>query len=121
LGFLKANHAFVDICGADIWINGQRIGCFPHRNGVGVFKVALRETIKIPPLNETIVVAEAQGAPTYTCTLVEPFVSFMSRKHVLLAKSVVDPNGRTFSLRVMNLEDKPITLYRKTIAGWPPS
>ena len=32
LDFLKANHAFVDICGADIWINGQRIGCFPQRS-----------------------------------------------------------------------------------------
>ena len=33
LGFLKANH--VDICGADIWINGQRIGCFSQKDGVG--------------------------------------------------------------------------------------
>jgi hypothetical protein len=117
LDFLKANHAFVDVCGADIWVNGQRIGCLPQKDGVGVFKVALRETITIPPLSEIILEAEAQGAPTYTCALVEPCLSFMSSKHVLLAKSVVDPSGGTFPLRVVNLEDKPVTLYRKTIAG----
>ena len=49
---------------------------------VGLFKVALRETITIPPLSEAIVAAEAHDAPTYTCALVEPCLSFMSRKHV---------------------------------------
>ena len=34
LDFLKAKHAFVDICGADIGINVQRIGCFPPKQMV---------------------------------------------------------------------------------------
>jgi len=57
---------------------GNGSAASPKKDGVGVFKVALRETITIPLLNETIVAAEAQGAPTYTCTLIEPCLSFMS-------------------------------------------
>ena len=57
------------------------------------YNVALRETIRIPPLDEAIVIDEAQSHLTYMCALVEPCLSIMSRKYVLLAKSVVDPSS----------------------------
>ena len=41
----------------------------------------------------------------------------MSNKQVLLAKSVVGPSGASFHFRVVNLADKPVTLYKKTVAG----
>ena len=69
--FLEANHAFVDICGAD-WATDWLL---PTQKMVwgGVFTVALRETITI---SETIVAVEAQVAPTYTCASVELCLSF---------------------------------------------
>ena len=52
--------------------------------------------------------AEAHGAPTYTCALVEPCLSFMFQKHVLLAKSVVDPTDRVAAI-VNENSDKHIS------------
>ena len=63
----------------------------------------MRETITTPSFSEAIVADEAQGAPTYTCPLVEPCLSYMSRKHVLLAKSVVDPSS--CDIAVFDIED----------------
>ena len=117
MDFMKANLAFVDVCEAHIWLNGARVSCLPQKDGSSMFKVSLMDTVTIPPLSETIIEAEVRGAPTYTCALIEPCEKFVSKKRVLLAKTVVDPCGKTIPLRLVNLEDRPVTLYRKTVAG----
>ena len=115
--FFKINKCFLDASKACIWLNGQLVGCQARRDATSAFKVKLRETVTIPPLSEMIVSARVDGHPSYTCAVIEPSEKLLQKKPVLIAKAVVDPSGRNVHLRVMNLQDDPVKLYRNTIAG----
>ncbi|KAJ8024909.1 hypothetical protein HOLleu_34963 [Holothuria leucospilota] len=52
-----------------------------------------------------------------TQALVEPCERFMKKHSVMVAKSVVNPQGGVVPVRMINLESTPITVYKGTTAA----
>ncbi|MCG8078443.1 MAG: retropepsin-like domain-containing protein, partial [Candidatus Thiodiazotropha taylori] len=108
--FLTKNH---------LLLNGEKIACF--RSSVDVIptcsRIAVIETVKVPPECEIIV----KGRPVdrvdeHSIGVLEPTEKFIDRSGLLMAKALVCPEFGTVPLRIMNLKNEPMTLYKGTVA-----
>ena len=119
LGFdiIRDQECIIDGGKALVWVGGELIPCQARQDAPATFRVTLDKTITVPALTERLVEANINGHPHYTCAIMEPSEALINRKQVLIAKSVVDPGGGKIFLRIANLQDEPVTLYRRTVAG----
>ena len=117
LDFFKKHRCVLDVGKTALWVDGHLTPCKPEKDVSTVFRVTLKETSVIPPLSEQILEGEIEGHPGYTCGIVEASDRLVEKKQVMIAKSIVDPSGRLIPLRVVNLTEQPVKLYRRTCAA----
>ena len=115
--FIRDQECIIDGGKALVWVGGELIPCQARQDAPATFRVTLDKTITVPALTERLVEANINGHPHYTCAIMEPSEALINRKQILIAKSVVDPGGGKIFLRIANLQDEPVTLYRRTVAG----
>ncbi|CAG2250324.1 unnamed protein product [Mytilus edulis] len=80
------------------------------------YKVAIQETVDVPPNSEMIVSGESDE-PIFRglAGLIEPNEKFMEKNGLLVARSIVHPEMYNIPLRIINLNKEPCTLYKGTI------
>ena len=109
--FLSKNH---------LLLNGEKLACY--RSSVDAVptssRIAIAETIEVPPECEIIV----QGRPLdrVDCNsigVLEATEGFVERNGLLIAKALVCPEFGVVPLRIMNLNNEPLTLYKNTVAA----
>ena len=59
---------------------------------------------------------QVDGHPCFTSAILEPCERFLVR-NLLVAKSIVDPSGPVVPVRVLNVSESPVTLYKGTVVG----
>ena len=109
--FLSKNH---------LLLNGEKIPCF--RSSVDAIpsccRIAVTKTIEVPPESETIVMGRPlDRVDSHSIGVVEATEKFVDRSGLLIAKALVCPETGTVPLRIMNLNNEPVTLYKNTIAA----
>ena len=82
-------------------------------------RVAVSQTVVVPPRSEALVPAKVLGPPgEETCGVLEPASKFLARSSLLVARTVVDPRQETVYLRLLNPTERPRTVYKETVAAW---
>ena len=109
--FLSRNH---------LLLNGEKIACF--RSSVDAIptcsRIAILDTVEVPPECEIIVKGRPLDRVDSNSTgVVEATESFIGRSGLLIAKALVCPEFGTIPLRIMNLSDEPLRLYKNTVAA----
>lgn len=121
--FLQNHNCVLDAAQGTLSVDGEMLTCTPENKMSLVFRVALAETVIVPPESEMILPGNIQGNPCYTCAVIEPNSSFVSKhKDILVGRTLVDSNVERVPLRVVNLSTKPVQLYQNTsLANCQPS
>ena len=109
--FLSKNH---------LLLNGEKIVCF--RSSVDAIpshsRIAVIETVEVPPESEIIVKGRSlDRVNSHSIGVLEATEGFINRSGLLIAKALVSPETGTVPLRVMNLSNEPVMLYKNTIAA----
>ena len=101
-------------------MNGEKIACFHSSADIihTCSRIAILESVKVPPECEIIM----QGRPIYRVNLnstgiLEGNVYFVDRSGPLIARALVCPEFGTVPLRIMNLNQEPVVLYKNTVAA----
>ena len=82
--------------------------------GSQVCRVVLEETVVVPSRCEMMLPGTVKGLACSTHAIVEGTPKVLQQKHLVVAKTIVDPSCETVPLRVINVTDNPITLYEGT-------
>ncbi|CAG2191634.1 unnamed protein product [Mytilus edulis] len=116
--FLNKNNCILDMGKRTIEIDGQFITCQREHCLNSIFKISSVEDVEIPPTSEMIVQGTIlQGIPHKVTGLIEPAGSFLTNNGCLIAKAVVNPSRQYLPVRIINLSEKPVRLYREAIIG----
>ena len=83
------------------------------------YRVAVSETTVIPPRSETLVPGSILDFDrTNAGGLLQPTARLMEEKRLLLARTLVEMDNEVVPLRVLNSSERPLTMYKGTIAAW---
>ena len=115
MDFLRAHGGIVFTEQDLLVLGGQYFKCQRESKLASTFKVTLEETVVVPPLSEMLLPGRIEGRPNYTSAIIEPNPKWMNKEQLLMGKMVVDPSGGTVPVRVVNLQDRPNTLYGNSI------
>ena len=116
---MKKNKCDLIISRSCLKVKGQEIPCYMSNGSQPVCcRVALVETVKIPPESEVIV----SGKPLDNLDrgrigLVEPSRKFVENTGLLVAKVLVDPKKGNIPLRLANLSKEPVAVHRGTVTA----
>lgn len=96
-------------------IHGEEILCNFENSLSSVFKISASENVEIPPSSEMILLGKIQNGLLHMVNgFVEPLDCDIMEKGCLVAKSIVDPSCQTIPIRVINLSNQPVQLYKRT-------
>lgn len=115
MDFFRNHGCMVDMRDGTICINGQYHECVKTTDNRKIAQITLKETTVVPPLSEMILQGTIAEMPNFSEGLVEPSPKFLRCNRVVLAKAVINPQQSLVPLRVLNLSDRPTTLYRNTV------
>ena len=112
--FMHANKCKLDIGSGKIILKGNEYSCVKGSNMPSLFKISVTEKLTIPPNSEVITKGSVIGDSSHIVNaLVEP-LPFTNTSDILIAKSLVDPSNGLVPLRIANISDEEVTLYKNT-------
>lgn len=100
-------------------IKGEIIQCFHYASSAkSSYRVAIQETVEVPASSEIIVYGKSSD-PVFrgNTGLIEPYDQFVEKNGVLVARVIVNPDMYNIPLRLINVQDKPCTLYEGAIVA----
>lgn len=113
--FLSSNKCILNMGDGTLKIHGEDILCNFENSLSSVFKISASENVEIPPSSEIILPGKIQnGFPHMVNGFIEPLDCDVMEKACLFAKSVVDPSCQTIPIRVINLSNQSVQLYKQT-------
>ena len=119
--FLYNNSVDINIRKGSLIINGTVFKCELESQIPSAFRIGTVETVTIPPNSEMIIQGRIHGelreGIDQLQALVEPWGDCLNEKGVIVAKTLVNINGRSVPLRLANLSQLPQTIYTNTIAA----
>ncbi|PIK44772.1 Retrovirus-related Pol polyprotein from transposon [Apostichopus japonicus] len=81
-------------------------------------RVVVANTVVVPASSEKVVMARTSAQMEMSaCAIVECSESFLRRRQLMVARALVDPSKGVIPLRLMNVTDRPVTLYEGTSVG----
>lgn len=96
--------------------NGESVNCRLYGQIQNLFKLSLTENVVIPPSSEMIIPTKIVGdQPLGKRAVVKDNCPSLSKKGILVGKSVFDPNKCEIPVRVFNVSDTPQTIYKNTV------
>ena len=119
--FLNTNKAVVSFEENVLYIRNEKVKFCDQYNLSQSIPVISKETVELPPLAQTMIQAkildnESINPRKYIC-IVEPENKLSSKKNILGAKALVSPKDETIPLIFVNLQEKPVTIYKNTKLG----
>ena len=99
-------------------LSGTRVPCHSSRDGLACLRIALCETVVLPPRSESIVTAHfVDGEATEELGVIEATGQFQERHNLMMARSLVHLNWNQVPLRLLNPTDSTKTVYKDSIAA----
>lgn len=112
LDFLRAHGCILDLKKTTLTLGDRVHPCQAIQDMPSVFRIAVTETVIIPPLSEMMVPGELQGSPHFTQAIVQARDYPLCNGNIAMAKQVVYPAQNHLPLRIANLSSEPQTLYK---------
>ena len=104
--------------GYTLSLSGTRVPCHSSRGGLACRRIALCETVVLPPRSESIVTAQLMdGKATDELVVIEATSQFQERHNLMVARALVHTNRNQVPLRLLNLTDSTKTVYKDSIAA----
>ena len=118
LDFMKQNACKIDICNENMQLNNETIPLLVKGN-IGCFKIALTDTVRIPPRSEIITkgnICLPKQVKISGEGLIEPDEKFLSSERGLVGKVLVNLNEQV-PVRIMNVSPELMVVYAKTVVA----
>ena len=120
--FMFAHNCSLDIGNGRLKLGRKYIKCHQEAQNSSFFRICLDRDVTVPPGTEMIIGGKIDlNEPSLLGIfemIIEPKAeSDLSKKGILVAKALVNPNSQRIPLRVMNLLDRPQPLFSRTIAA----
>ncbi|XP_053386617.1 uncharacterized protein LOC128550817 [Mercenaria mercenaria] len=97
-------------------LNGERLYCYSTEREVHMCRIAITDDIEVPPDTEMIITGRTiDPYPKDKPGVVEASQNFMENHDILVARALVEPKLGLIPIRIANLENTPIRLYKNTI------
>ena len=95
-----------------------QVSCRATQGNLACRRVAICETVVIPPRSEVIVAAEfVEGEATDGAGVLEATTHFQKRNNLLVARALVHTNQHNVPLRLLNPSDSAQTVFKRSIAA----
>jgi hypothetical protein len=99
-------------------LNNQCIPCQLESQVPSLFRITVRENVTIPSQSEMIIPAKSVGTIlSGTNFAIDCTTDTLKNKGILVAKSLCSLANDVVSLRLINVSDKPQTIYKNTCAA----
>ena len=121
--FLKSHECQLDFKENEIYLNLLPDSPYTedeklHSQSTTCARVALNETLTIPPESETLVKAHFVETPeSNVAGIIEPTMRFTHTQPLLLARILVDSSNEEITLRVLNPDIEQVKLYKNMVVA----
>lgn len=117
--FMFSNECVVDIPNQSLIINNKIIHCVSDRQFSGVFRISVEKNVTIPAGCESIVYTKPIGdkPPPGANFIVDETSQALKNKGIMTAKTLYKMRDERLPLRVINVTDQPLTLYKNMCAS----
>jgi hypothetical protein len=107
--FLRDNNCEMKLGKGTFKLNGESVNCKLHSQSVA-------ENVVVPPASEMIIPTKVVGVqPVGKTAVITEISPSVSKKGILVGKSVFDPNKNEIPVRVVNVSDSVQTIYKNTV------
>ena len=118
IDFLMMNSCDIFLSKGYMNVHGEKVPCFLNRSETNCCRIALAETVEVPPESEIIV----QGKPLDAINrnsvgILEPVEKFVERTGLMVAKLLVDPAAGNVPIRIANFQKEPCIIYENTVTA----
>lgn len=117
--FLKAHKCVLDVGNSQFKLNGHIVKCSTFScNYMRCCRVVLEDTSVVPAGSEMLLQGKVLDTDSVPKTgLVIPTEKFTEKYKLIVGKAVVDLSKEKVPIRVLNVSDKSIKLYPRTVVG----
>ena len=110
--FLEKWKCQIDFSRSGLVVNGCFAPCEGFSSPSRCCKVTLTETVVIPPQSARIVRGKIEGELLETDVMLEPSSTWKGERKVVVDPVMVKSPGRDFPVRLMNVSDDTVKLYK---------
>ena len=115
LDFMRAHGCILNVTEGTLVVEDKVHMCSTMQHLPSCFRIAMAETVIVPPYSEMVIPGVVQGQAHFTEGLIENLESPLCDGHVALAKLVVNPAGGDVPLRVVNMGYQSAKLHQGMI------
>jgi dUTPase len=115
--FLKKYEAIIDLGKDQIDLKVHEGAEAPTQEGVEQCNVVIGRTLVVPAGGEAIAMGRCVGRPNDFVGMIEVNERFAKKHCMLIARAVVNVGKKEVPVRMFNLEDHPVTIYRNTMVA----
>ena len=99
-------------------LTGGQVSCHMTQGNLACWRVAICETVVIPPRSEVIVAADfVEGEASDGAGVLEATTRFQEHNNILVARALVNTNQHKVPLRLLNASDSAQTVFKRSIAA----
>ena len=119
--FMYTHNCSLDIGNSRLRLGRKYIKCHLESQNSSICRIRLDRNVTVPPGAEMIIGGKIDNdsfLDNVSEMIVEPKPeSVLTKKGVIVAKALINPNSQRIPLRVLNLTDQPQSLHSQTIAA----
>ena len=116
--FMNQNKCVIDVSSRTMQLNNQCILCQLESQVPSLFRITVRENVTILSQSEMIIPAKSVGTIlSGTNFAIDSTMDTLKNKGILVAKSLCSLANDVVPLRLINVSDKPHTIYKNTCAA----
>ena len=116
--FMNQNKCVIDVSSRTMQLNNQCILCQLESQVPSLFRITVRENVTIPSQSEMIIPAKSVGTIlSVTNFAIDSTTDTLKNKGILVAKSLCSLTNDVIPLNLINVSDKPRTIYKNTCAA----
>ena len=117
LPFLADTGTRLDFGRKEFIFNEQTVDCFDRENQCISQTVRCAKTVTIPARCQMIITGKTKLHNKGSEMILEPSKRFVQKKGLLVAKTVCEPKGVSVCVRVCNVMNEPMVIYKNTHLG----
>lgn len=117
--FMNQNKCVIDVSSRTMQLNNQCIPCQLESQVPSLFRITVRENVTIASQSEMIIPAKSVGTIlSGTNFAIDSTTDTLKNKGILVAKSLCSLANDVVPLRLINVSDKPQTIYKIPVRLW---
>ena len=116
--FMTKNKCNIDVTSQTISLNDQIVSCQLESQLPSLFRITIDQKVTIPARSEMVLKASPLNSiPKGTNLVIDSTTESLQNRGILVAKALCKVQPEGLPLRVVNVSDKPQTIYKHTIAA----